>query len=209
MTRTWTYSFKTVNYMSSIRGEVQPIAKTGAASIAKVGYASTLQLLQLHVSHGAFHKHSVIEPSEELRIGLCRTFSCLLRSILSNGAEATLDKYYPDIIFSLQTSLLDPFPDLNIEACNILVQLLRIPHWEQGAKYFATGLARSALHICRHRNSRVVIAAVNLFEASVCVPDMAKVKGAGTKAIADLVGFQEENVSSSFAHFCEDVYQVT
>ena len=91
---------------------------------------------------------------------------------------------------------MDPFPELNIEACNLLVQLLRIPHWQHGARYFATGLARSALSNCRHKNSHVIIAAMNLFEASVCVPDKAKVKGAGTTAIADLVGFQADNVSN-------------
>ena len=41
----------------------------------------------------------------------------------------------------------------------------------------------------------MIIAALDLFEASVCVPDRAKVKGAGTAALTDLVGFREENVS--------------
>lgn len=42
----------------------------------------------------------------------------------------------------------------------------------------------------------MIIAGMNLFEASVCVPDNAKVKGAGTAAIADLVGYQADNVSN-------------
>jgi hypothetical protein len=137
----------------------------------------------------------VIETEEELRLELSRTFDCLLRGILAGGAERTLDAYYAEIIFSIQPNLLDSFPNLNIEACNLLVQLLRIPHWEQGSKYFATGLARSALLGCRQRNTNVIIASIALFEASVCVPDRAKKKGAGTAAIADLVGFREENVS--------------
>lgn len=45
----------------------------------------------------------------------------------------------------------------------------------------------------------MIIAAINLFEASVCVPDNAKVKGAGTAAIADLVGYQADNVRN-FSH---------
>jgi hypothetical protein len=137
----------------------------------------------------------VIETDEELRLELCRTFDCFLRGILAGGAERTLDAYYSDMIFSIQPSLLDSFSDLKIEACNLLVQLLRIPHWEQGSKYFAMGLARSALLGCRQRNTNVIIASIALFEASVCVPDRAKKKGAGTAAIADLVGFREENVS--------------
>ncbi len=137
----------------------------------------------------------VVEPNEELRLDLCRSFDCLLRGVLAAGAERTLDAYYSEIVFSLQAGLGDPFPEVKLKACRLLVQLLRVPYWEQGAKYFATGLARSALPNCRHRNTNVIIAAMDLFEASVCVPDRAKVKGAGTAAIADLVGFREENVS--------------
>lgn len=120
-----------------------------------------------------------------------------MRGTLAGGAERTLDAYYADIIFAVQTGLRDPFPDLRVDACTLLVQLLRIPHWEQGSKYFATGLARSALLGCRHRNTNVAIAAIALFEASVSVPDRAKKKGAGTAAINDLVGFREENVSGA------------
>ena len=136
-----------------------------------------------------------VEPNEELRLELCQTFTCLMRGIVAANAERSLDAYYADIILSLQTSLSDPFPDVRIETSRLLVQLLRIPHYEQGAKYFATGLARSTLANCRHRNTNVIIAALDLFEASVCVPDRAKVKGAGTAALTDLVGFREENVS--------------
>ena len=42
---------------------------------------------------------------------------------------------------------------------------------------------------------------MDLFEASVCVPDRAKLKGAGTQAISDLVGFRAENVSASEVFF--------
>ncbi|KAL3807491.1 hypothetical protein ACHAXA_003982 [Cyclostephanos tholiformis] len=55
-----------------------------------------------------------------------------------------------------------------LAACNLLVQLLRIPHWGEGSKYFATGLARSALLGCRQRNTKVVIASITLFEMCVC-----------------------------------------
>ncbi|EJK48542.1 hypothetical protein THAOC_32649, partial [Thalassiosira oceanica] len=58
----------------------------------------------------------------------------------------------------------------------------------------ATGLARAAIPSCRHRNTGVVVSAVELFEAAACVPDRAKRRGAGTAAIVDLVGFREENV---------------
>lgn len=149
--------------------------------------------------HGLFSQGGalqVIEPTEELRLELCRTLNCLLRGMTAGGAERLLDAYYPEVVFSLQTSLRDPFPQVKIETCHLLVQLLRIPHWEDGAKYFATGLARSVLPNCRHKNTNVIIAAMDLLESSVCVPNRTKVKGAGTAAIADLVGFREENVSA-------------
>lgn len=38
------------------------------------------------------------------------------------------------------------------------------------------------------------IAAIKALRVSVMVPDRAKVKGAGTAAIVDLVGFREDNV---------------
>ena len=136
-----------------------------------------------------------IEPNEEVRLELTATLKCLVRGIVGTNAEQSLDAYYPDIIFSLYSCLQDPFPDVKIEAFSLLVQLLRIPRFEQQAKYFATGLARSALPNCRHRNTNVIVGAIDLFEASVCVPDKAKRKGAGTTALSDLVGFREENVS--------------
>eukprot|EP00957_Ditylum_brightwellii_P150668 11472000-Ditylum_brightwellii.AAC.1 len=72
--------------------------------------------------------------------------------------------------------------------------ILRAPQWELGAKYFATAIARACIPNMRHRNSKVRFAAIEVFQASVSVPDRDKVKGAGTSAIADLVGFKEENI---------------
>ena len=81
----------------------------------------------------------VIEVNEELRLALCRTFNCLLRGTLAKDAAIILDAYFPEIVLSLQTSLRDPFPEVRIEASHLLVKLLRVPCWEHGAKYFATG----------------------------------------------------------------------
>ena len=142
--------------------------------------------------HSSF---KLVEPNEETRLALCRILECLIIGAVSQNILSLLDAYYSDIIIALQSTLKDPFPDVKIAACQLLVQVLRIPQWEAGAKYFATGLARAALPNLRHRKTSVVIGAIDLFEASVCVPDHAKRKGAGTSAITDLVGFREENVS--------------
>ena len=148
---------------------------------------------------GLLSQHSsfkLVEPDEELRLALCRTVESLIIGAAYRDALPLLDAYFSDIVIALQSSLKDPFPDVKIAACRLLVQILRVPQWEAGAKYLATGLARAALPNLRHRKTSVVTGAIDLFEASVCVPDHSKRKGAGTSAITDLVGFREENVSA-------------
>lgn len=44
------------------------------------------------------------------------------------------------------------------------------------------------------RHAKVRLAAIEALWTTVKVPDRAKVKGAGTAAIVDLVGFREDNV---------------
>lgn len=44
------------------------------------------------------------------------------------------------------------------------------------------------------RHAKVRLAAIQALRVTVKVPDRAKVKGAGTAAIVDLVGFREDNV---------------
>lgn len=44
------------------------------------------------------------------------------------------------------------------------------------------------------RHAKVRISAIKALRVTVMVPDRAKVKGAGTSAIVDLVGFREDNV---------------
>ena len=137
---------------------------------------------------------NVIENSEECRLLLCKVLSSIIRGHLFRGTISVVSPYFSDFIFSLQRCIRDPFPEVKIESCHILVQILRIPQWETGAKVFAKALAAGTLGNMRHRSPKVRIAAIELFEASVSLPDRAKLKGAGTEAILDLVGFREENV---------------
>lgn len=150
---------------------------------------------------------TMVEPNEELRLALCDTIKCLVVSITNTNA-GILEPYYSELILSLQTSLKDPFPDVKIAASRLLAQLLRIPQFELGSKYFATGLARAVLPNCRNRNTAVIVAAMDLLEASIVVPDRAKRKGAGSAAISDLVGFKAEN-SLSIAAFYDSEYAVS
>eukprot|EP00984_Skeletonema_dohrnii_P004249 scaffold1500_cov106-Skeletonema_dohrnii-CCMP3373.AAC.6 len=151
---------------------------------------------------------NVFEPNEDLRLALCHTIKRLVDSIMRLNAAGILEPYYSELIMALQTSLKDPFPEVKIAASHLLAQLLRIPQLELGAKYFATGLARAVLPNCRNRNTAVVVAAMDLLEASIVVPDRAKQKGAGSAAIADLVGFKADN-SIPIAAFYDSQYAVS
>lgn len=144
----------------------------------------------------------VVEKSEELRLLLCGMISSVIRGAIGRGCMSILNPYFVDIILALHSLLRDPFPLVKIEASSILVQLMRIPQWEMCSKRFSTGLARAAIPNLRHRNSNVRLASLDLFEASVCVPDREKLRGAGSEAITDLVGFREENVRAETIQSC-------
>lgn len=137
---------------------------------------------------------SSIESCEEIRFGLVNLLETVIRSCLNLGVLSFLDAYFTDIVFALESSLADPFHQVKIKSADILKNIVRIPNWEVAAKHYATALARASLVLMRHRKHNVRIAGITMFEACVCVPDREKIKGAGSDAILDLVGFKEENV---------------
>mmetsp|Transcript_10771 Transcript_10771/g.23368 ORF Transcript_10771/g.23368 Transcript_10771/m.23368 type:complete len:732 (+) Transcript_10771:2323-4518(+) len=137
---------------------------------------------------------AVVETSEELRLGLCEFISSLIRGAVARNSLSILDPYFSDLVLALYTMLRDPCPDVKVRASDLLTQLVRVPHWEPGSKVFALALARAAVPNLRHRNARVRLATIGLFEASVCVPNRAKIRGAGSDGIVDLIGFKEDNV---------------
>ncbi|GMH56157.1 hypothetical protein TrRE_jg12906, partial [Triparma retinervis] len=143
--------------------------------------------------HG-IKKIEVVEPSEEVRLLLCDVVGALLKAGVSYGSLSILNPYFSDLVLILQSQLRDPYPVLKCRASMILIQMVRIPQWENGAMVFATAVSRACILNLRHRNAKVRLSALSLFEAAVGVPNRAKVRGAGTDAIADVVGFREENV---------------
>jgi hypothetical protein len=143
---------------------------------------------------GGRYSACVGELSEEVRLQLCELLSCILRSCIHLNVLSLLDAYFTDLILAVQSALNDPFVKLKTGAAELMIHILRLPNWEDGAKYYATAIARAALPYLRHRSARVRIAFIGLFEASISVPNREKIKGAGTEAIVDLVGFREENV---------------
>ena len=147
----------------------------------------------------------VVEPSEEIRHLACRVLCTLLRRALALGASSILHPYFHEAVMYLQMQLKDPFPDLKAEACTALETLARNDEFNSGMKFFATALVRAILPALRHRHAKVRLAAVAALTACMVVPDRAKVKGSGTDAIADLVGFREENVLPIAAFYKAEV----
>jgi hypothetical protein len=95
----------------------------------------------------------------------------------SYGSLQHLNPYFSDLVLILQSQLRDPYPQLKCEASILLVNLVRIPQWEQGAMMFATAIARASITNLRSRNAKVRVASLSLFEAAAGVPNRAKVRG--------------------------------
>lgn len=149
--------------------------------------------------------HTVVEESEEIRNLSCKVLGSLLRRTIAIGASSVLHPYFHEIVMYLQMQLRDPFPDLKAEACGILELLARTEEFNSGMKFFAVALVRASLPVLRHRHAKVRVAAVRCVNSCMVVPDRAKIKGSGTDAIADLVGFREENVLQVAAFYRADV----
>ncbi|CAB1102695.1 unnamed protein product [Ectocarpus sp. CCAP 1310/34] len=136
----------------------------------------------------------IAEGSEELRLSLCRMVGCMLAKLMNRGTIGVLRPYLDDTILLLVSQFRDPYSAVKVEALSIVTKLVLHPHVEQGMKFYAVGISRAILPHLRHRHAKVRLAAIKALRLAVMVPDRAKVKGAGTSAIVDLVGFREDNV---------------
>ncbi|CBN78894.1 conserved unknown protein [Ectocarpus siliculosus] len=136
----------------------------------------------------------IAEGSEELRLSLCRMVGRMLGKLMDRGTIGVLRPYLDDTILLLVSQFRDPYSAVKVEALSIVTTLVLHPHVEQGMKFYAVGISRAILPHLRHRHAKVRLAAIKALRLAVMVPDRAKVKGAGTSAIVDLVGFREDNV---------------
>jgi hypothetical protein len=149
--------------------------------------------------------HIIVESSEEIRCVLAKLVFTLIKRSFELGAAMILTPYFHEIILCLQYHLADPYPELKVVACNALQFLCQIAEYESGMKFFAVGLVRAILPVLRHRHAKVRLAAVSALRHCMCVPDRAKLKGSGTEALPDLVGFREENVLQVAAFYRVEV----
>lgn len=149
--------------------------------------------------------HQVVETSEEIRFQTCKTLCKLINRVESIGVAPILHPYFQEMVVFLQAQLRDPYPELKMISCNALESLALSAEYEPGMKFFSVALVRAILPVLRHRHAKVRAAAVSAVRACMIVPDRSKRKAAGSEAIADLVGFREENVLQIVAFYKPDV----
>jgi len=147
----------------------------------------------------------LVEKSEEIRLIACKALSTLIKRLCSLGAATVLHPYFHELIIYLQAQMHDSFPDLKVEACEAIEFMTTVEDYNPGLKFFAVALCRALLPLLRHRHAKVRISAISSLRACMSVPDRAKLKGAGTDAMTDLVGFREENVLQVSAFYKADV----
>jgi len=145
------------------------------------------------------------ESAEEIRLLACQGLGLVIKRCATLGAVSILHPYFHEIIIYLQAQVRDTFPELKAEACLCLEILAEQEECNLGMKYFAVALVRSVLPILRHRLAKVRIAALSSLRAIITVPDKDKMKGAGSDAIVELVGFREENNLSVAAFYKSEV----
>ncbi|CAM9489910.1 unnamed protein product, partial [Scytosiphon promiscuus] len=140
------------------------------------------------------HVQHIAEGSEELRLSLCQMVDRMLTSLVERDTMGVLRPYLDDTILLLVSQCRDPYSAVAVSAFSTLSKLVVHPHLEQGIKFYAVGLCRAMFPHLRHRHAKVRINAIKALRVTVMVPDRAKVRGAGTSTIVELVGFREDNV---------------
>ena len=153
---------------------------------------------------GAIHT-TIVEESEELRLLMVKTLQTLLTSLIEKDALSIMNPYFHDCVMFVQAHLRDPFSEVKVVACEILTVMAQQQEIELGMKFFAVALVRACLPVLRHRHAKVRAAAITALHYCMVVKDRAKVKGAGTDAMFDLVGFREENVLPIAAFYKSEV----
>jgi len=159
----------------------------------KRGAATARQDMADRGAGGDASAHTVVEPSEEVRLSLLSLVGSLLHGMLGRGTTTLLHPYFHDAILFLQAHLRDPMPEVKVLACKLLVTMARHTAWNQGMILYALAIGRAGLPLLRHRHARVRAEAVKLVRAAICVPYKAKCRGAGTDCVVDLIGYTSED----------------
>jgi hypothetical protein len=149
---------------------------------------------------------TMVEPSEELRRMGCQVLHMVTVKLCQTlDAASILHPYYHEIVIFIARQLRDAYAEVRVLACDMLTVLMEVDEFNGGNKYFAVALCRALYPVMRHRLARVRVAALRALTVSMASPDRAKLKGSGTEALPDMVGFREENVLPVAAFYKADV----
>ena len=137
------------------------------------------------------------EPAEELRLLLCD----LLIVVSVGRAASVVATYLHEALLLFAGFARDTYGEVARRAAEGIASITAEEALQEPLVPYGTALARCLLPNLRHRHARVRKATVDGIRRSVAIKHIAKWKGAGTDAIADLVGFREDNVIPTHAFY--------
>ena len=138
---------------------------------------------------GCVYKHTVVEPSEEVRLESMKLLRMVVGKILDSTAPTQLGPYFTDTILLCAVGVCDPFPDLKLVSYSLVRDLAhKLP---PGMKHFAVGFIKLLIPALGHRHAKVRLSALETVDALMQCPDEMKRKGAGTEAITSLIGHRD------------------
>ncbi|KAH8098771.1 hypothetical protein JL720_1737 [Aureococcus anophagefferens] len=141
------------------------------------------------------------EPSEELRLLLCE----LLITCTAGRAASVVNAYLHEAMLLLAGFCRDTFGELALKAMEGVKTICATEDLQDPLVPYAAALARVSMPNLRHRHARVRRGAVDAVRRAVAVKHVAKWRAAGSDAIADLVGFREDNVIPTASFYGREV----
>ena len=140
------------------------------------------------------YKHTVVEPSEEVRLRTCDLMCAVATSLVARNLHTQILPYLHDTIMFLHACAVDPYPALRVRALGCLEMLAMQERLCATFHHYCVPLIRALMPGLGHRQMKVRTAHVKAIQELVMCPHRAKRKGGGSDAIVDLVGYREENV---------------
>ena len=133
------------------------------------------------------HAVTVVEPSEEVRLANCELVRAIVDAGIRNDVMTMLHPYLNDIVLTAQSCAIDPYPALRVRGYALVSLLCNTS--PDIVKHYAPGLVKQVMLGLDHRHSKVRLAALDCMDACVTCKDKAKVRGAGTESIVNLIGY--------------------
>ena len=148
--------------------------------------------LKTEQQDGCVYTHSIVEPSEEVRLATMNLMGSVIGKVLDSSAPTMLGPYFTDTVLLIAVGACDPYPEVKLSSYRLIRALAtKLP---PGMKHFAQGFIKLLLPALGHRHAKIRCAALDTVDALMQCPDEMKRKGAGTEAIVHLIGHRDENV---------------